>query len=167
MKRPQSQGPRAQVRVDQPPGRQASGLTAGYSGKPLGQKLGIKPGFTVAAMNAPANYLALLDPLPDGVRFGGEREAPQVIHYFCTERERLARDLPRLRKTMDDNAMLWVSWPKKSARLPTTVTEDTVREIALPLGLVDNKVCAVDETWSALPLVVRLVHRKQKSTRPR
>lgn len=132
---------------------------AGYSGRSLSQKLGIKAGFTVAVIEPPANYRELLDPMPEGLRFCTEREDPDLIHYFCTKREPLARDLPRLRKLMRDNATLWISWPKKSAQLPTTVTENTVREIALPLGLVDNKVCAVDEIWSGLRLVVRLVHR--------
>ncbi|HEY3663600.1 MAG TPA: DUF3052 domain-containing protein [Chthoniobacterales bacterium] len=132
---------------------------AGYSGRSLPQKLGIKLGCSMAVIEPPANYLELLDPMPEGVRFCTKRENPDLFHYFCTKRERLARDLPRLRKLMRDDATLWVSWPKKSAGLPTTVTEDTVREIALPLGLVDNKVCAVDETWSALRLVVRLTHR--------
>jgi len=91
---------------------------------------------------------------------------PRLIHYFCTERVRLAKDLPTLRRKMRDDTMLWVSWPKKSAGLPTTVTEDVVRELALPLGLVDTKVCAVDETWSALRLVVRLMNRKL-TARPR
>jgi len=88
------------------------------------------------------------------------------MHYFCTERAGLAKDLPVLRRKMRDDAMLWVSWPKKSAGLPTTVTEDVIRELALPLGLVDTKVCAVDETWSALRLVVRLANRKL-TARPR
>jgi hypothetical protein len=139
---------------------------AGYSGKPLAQKLGIVAGSTVAAIGAPANYRELLRPLPNGVRFCAVNGKPQLIHYFCTERVRLAKDIPILRRRMRDDAMLWVSWPKKSAALPTTVTEDVVRELALPLGLVDTKVCAVDETWSALRLVVRLVHRKL-TARPR
>ena len=139
---------------------------AGYSGKPLGQKLGIKAGFAVAAIGAPPRYRALLGPLPDGVRFCTIEAEPQLVHYFCTERERLAKDLPALREKMRDDAMLWVSWPKKSAGLPTTVSENVVRECALPLGLVDTKVCAVDETWSALRLVVRLANRKL-TARPR
>lgn len=138
---------------------------AGYSGKSLPQKLGIKPGFALAAINPPAGYGELLGPLPEGVRFRAIREKPQLIHYFCTEQKRLAKDLPQLRRTMRDDAMLWVSWPKRSARLPTTVTEDVVREIALPLGLVDNKICAVDETWSAVRLVVRLVNRRPAANR--
>ena len=133
---------------------------AGYSGKPLGQKLGIKAGFAIAAIGAPRHYRHLLGPLPEGLRFCNVEAEPHLIHYFCTERARLAKDLPALRKKMRDDAMLWVSWPKKSAGVPTTVSEDVVRVYALPLGLVDTKVCAVDETWSALRLVVRLVNRK-------
>ena len=139
---------------------------AGYSGRSLAQKLGIVPGSAVAAIGAPANYRELLGPLPNGVRFCAINAQPQLIHYFCTERARLAKDLPVLRRKMRDDAMLWVSWPKKSAGLATTMTEDVVRECALPLGLVDTKVCAVDDTWSALRLVVRLVNRKL-TARPR
>ena len=139
---------------------------AGYSGKPLAQKLGIVAGSAVAAIEAPANYRQLLKPLPNGVRFCAVNAKPQLIHYFCTERVRLAKDLPALRRKMRDEAMLWISWPKKNAGLATTVTEDVIRELALPLGLVDTKVCAVDETWSALRLVVRLVNRKL-TARPR
>ena len=133
---------------------------AGYSGKPLAQKLGIKSGFAVAPIGAPRHYRALLRPLPVGVRFCTVEKEPDLIHYFCTDRARFAKDLSGLRKKMRDDAMLWVSWPKKSAGVPTTVTENVVRELALPLGLVDTKVCAVDETWSALRLVVRLANRK-------
>ena len=139
---------------------------AGYSGKPLAQKLGVVAGSTVAAIGTPANYRKLLGRLPNGVRFCAVNAKPQLIHYFCTERVKLAIELPILRKKMRDDAMLWVSWPKRSAGLPTTVTEDVVRELALPLGLVDTKVCAVDETWSALRLVVRLMNRKL-TARPR
>jgi hypothetical protein len=133
---------------------------AGYSGKPLAQKLGIVTGSTAAALGAPANYRELLGRLPTGVRFCAVDAKPRLIHYFCTERARLAKDLPVLRRKMRDDAMLWISWPKKSAGVPTTVTEDVVRDLALSLGLVDTKVCAVDETWSALRLMVRLANRK-------
>ncbi len=133
---------------------------AGYSGKPLAQKLGIKAGAVVAVIGAPSGYRALLGPLPAGVRFSTIEKDPDLIHYFCTERARFAKDLPILRKKMRDDAMLWISWPKKSAGLPSTMTEDVVRELALPIGLVDTKVCAVDETWSGLRLVVRLANRK-------
>lgn len=139
---------------------------AGYSGKPLVQKLGIKTGFAIAAIRAPANYRTLLDPLPDGVRFSTVAAKPDLIHYFCTERSRLAKDLPILRRKMRDDAMLWVSWPKKSAGVLTTVTEDVIRQSALLLGLVDTKVCAVDATWSALRLVVRVANRKLTAPPP-
>ena len=132
---------------------------AGYSGKPLAQKLGIKPGSTLAAIDPPANYAELLEPLPEAVRFCTVPDKPDVIHFFCMERSRLTKELPAFRKKMRDDAALWISWPKKSAALVTTVTADVVREVALPLGLVDNKICALDETWSAVRLVVRLIHR--------
>ena len=121
----------------------------------MSQKLGVVAGSTVAAIGTPANYQELLRPLPNGVCFCAVNAKPRLIHYFCTQRVRLAKDLPTLRRKMRDDTMLWVSWPKKSAGLPTTVTEDVVRELALPLGLVDTKVCAVDETWSGLKLVIR------------
>jgi hypothetical protein len=146
-------------------GRKLSQAVAGYSGKTLGQKLGLKPGFAVAAINAPPGYRELLRPWPKPLRYCTAQEGPQLIHYFCTDRARLAKDLLSLRKKMRDETMLWISWPKKSAAVKTTVTEDVVRELALPLGLVDNKVCAVDETWSALRLVMRLIHRHDSSKR--
>jgi len=142
-----------------------SKAVAGYSGKSLGQKLGLKPGFSMAAINAPAGYRELLRPWPEALRFCTAQERPHLIHYFCTDRARLEKDLPSLRKKMCDETMLWISWPKKSAGVSTTVTEDVVRELALPLGLVDNKVCAVDETWSALRLVIRLIHRRDSAKR--
>lgn len=119
----------------------------------------------MAVIEAPANYRELLGPLPNGVRFCAVNAKPPLIHYFCTERARLAKDLPMLRRKMRDDAMLWISWPKRSAGVATTVTESVVRELALPLGLVDTKVCAVDETWSALRLVVRLVNRNLTARR--
>ncbi len=102
----------------------------------------------------------MLAPLPEGVRFRTTADRPEVIHCFCTARARLTTDLPRLRREMRDDAALWISWPKKTAALATDVTENVVRDLALPLGLVDNKICAVDETWSAVRLVVRLINRK-------
>jgi hypothetical protein len=133
---------------------------AGYSGKSLSQKLGLQERCALAVVDPPPNYRELLRPLPEGVRFCQVEEKPDLIHYFGTNRARLEKVLPILRAQMRDDAALWISWPKQSAGVPTTVTEDVVRRLALPLGLVDNKVCAVDETWSALRLVVRIVHRK-------
>lgn len=136
------------------PPRMAS--TTGYSGTPLAKKLGIGAGASVAAPGAPAGYEAWLAPLPPGVRFTPRVQAgTTLVHLFTTERAELAAALQRLRRTLDPAAPLWVSWPKKASKVPTTVTEDVIRELALPLGFVDVKVCAVSEVWSGLKLVVR------------
>ena len=129
---------------------------AGYSGTPLAKKLGIEEGFTVFAVNAPKHYRKLLEPLPASVRFVSKLDgATRVAHVFTTRKSELARVLAGFRKGLDLGAAVWVSWPKKSAKVPTEITEDVVREVALPLGFVDVKVCAVDEIWSGLKLVVR------------
>ena len=129
---------------------------AGYSGTPLATKLGIKPGSRVALHAAPEDYRALLAPLPDGVVFESTANAhTDLVHLFVTERDELARHLADLRMTLGPTAVVWVSWPKKAAKRPTTITEDVIREVALPLGWVDVKVCAVDAVWSGLKLVVR------------
>jgi len=131
-------------------------VTAGYSGTPLAKKLGIAAGARVAALEAPSDYVALLAPLPEGVTFEARAGArTDVAHLFVREREDLARRLAALRDALRPEASLWISWPKKAAKVPTTITEDVVRELALPLGFVDVKVCAVDATWSGLKLVVR------------
>jgi hypothetical protein len=131
-------------------------MTAGYSGTPLAKKLGIGAGARVAPLGAPPDYPALLAPLPEGVVFEPRAGArTDVAHLFVREREELARRLAPLRETLRADAALWISWPKKAAKVPTTITEDVVRELALPLGFVDVKVCAVDATWSGLKLVVR------------
>jgi hypothetical protein len=132
--------------------------TAGYSGTPLPRKLGIKPGHRLALLGAPDGF-ELAD-LPDGVRL--KRRAAgkaDVIVAFHTRRAELERRLPSLRALMEPDAGLWIAWPKRASKLETDITEDVLREIALPTGLVDNKVCAIDETWSGLRLVIRLEHR--------
>jgi hypothetical protein len=130
--------------------------SAGYSGTPLAKKLGIKPGSRVFVSGAPGNYRRLLDPLPNGVSF---ENAPgpgiDMVHVFVTDKQELSGIMQKLRKQLDSSAALWVSWPKKTARVVTTVGEDGIRALAIPLGLVDVKVCAVDEVWSGLKLVVR------------
>ena len=129
---------------------------AGYSGTPLSRKLGLKPGHAVHTIDAPSSYRALLAPLPDDVRFVGRlSSAVDVVHVFVTAASTLASVVPRIRKEMRDDAVVWVSWPKKAAGMKTDVTEDVVRAVALPTGLVDVKVCAVDDVWSGLKLVVR------------
>ncbi|WP_372789724.1 DUF3052 domain-containing protein [Paraconexibacter sp.] len=130
---------------------------AGYSGRPLAQKLGIKEGHRVCLLRAPQGFAEHgLDPLPDGVEVLEDLvEAPDVVITFQTERSVLEADRVPLTRAIWPAGGWWVCWPKKASRVPTDITEDTVREIALPHGLVDNKVCAVDATWSGLRLVVR------------
>jgi hypothetical protein len=129
---------------------------AGYSGTPLSNKLGLRPGSCVLAIAAPDEYLSLLEPLPQGVVFvRGPGPRLDIAHVFVRERKELARHLASLRKKLKPDAAIWVSWPKKASKVPTDVTEDVVRTVALPLGLVDIKVCAVTEVWSGLKLVVR------------
>lgn len=134
--------------------------TAGYSHNPLNQKLGLKPGFRIAVINAPDRYWDLVHPLPDGASvFGGRARRLDFVHMFAERRAELARALSKLIARIKPEGMIWVSWPKRTSGVPTDITEDVVRELALPLGLVDVKVCAVDETWSALKLVIRVEHR--------
>ncbi|HUQ51300.1 MAG TPA: DUF3052 domain-containing protein [Gammaproteobacteria bacterium] len=129
---------------------------SGYSGTPLAKKLGIIQRATVVAIDAPKNYRRLLEPLPQSVRFASKVDkATDLVHVFSTKRAELAGLLASYRKKLAPSAAVWVSWPKKAANVPTEITEDVVREVALPLGFVDVKVCAIDETWSGLKLVVR------------
>lgn len=134
----------------------ATTVRSGYSGTPLARKLGIKPGHRVHVHGAPDDYARLLAPLPEGVVFARRAGADvDLVHLFATAREDLARRLATLRKALRADAALWVSWPKRASKVATTITENTIRELALPLGYVDIKVCAVDAVWSGLKLVVR------------
>jgi hypothetical protein len=133
-------------------------VSAGYSGTPLPRKLGIKPGHRVLLLNAPDGFE--LGELPADVRLlrRAQGEA-DVLLSFHTERTDLERRLPRLREHMKQAAGLWIAWPKRSSGVATDLTEDVVRELALSNRLVDNKVCAIDATWSGLRLVIRLADR--------
>jgi hypothetical protein len=134
---------------------------AGYSGTPLPQKLGIKAAMTVVALNAPPNYRRLLGKIPSDVKFANRVGAKSnFIHFFTKDRTELAKQLKLLRKKIVDNGVVWISWPKKSSGVPTDITEDVIRDLALPIGFVDIKVCAVDETWSGLKLMIRKTNRK-------
>jgi hypothetical protein len=134
---------------------------AGYSGTPLSQKLGIKSGATVVVINAPLDYQKLLGEFASDVRFATRVGVnANFIHFFTKRRAELEKQLTRLRLKLADAGTLWVSWPKKSAGIATDVTEDVIRDVALPLGFVDTKVCAVDETWSGLKLMIRRANRK-------
>lgn len=133
---------------------------AGYSGTPLAQKLGIKAGQSVVLIDAPVAYRKWLAPLPKAVSFSSKADRDTTfIHLFVPDRKTLEKELSRLRKLLADTGTLWVSWPKKSSGIITDVTEDIIREVALPLGFVDVKVCAVDQTWSGLKLMIRRENR--------
>jgi Protein of unknown function (DUF3052) len=124
---------------------------AGYSGKSLDEKLGLKAGVKAAAINPPAHYATLLAD-PPGAFGKGQYD---LIHLFAPERAALTKQLPRALKQLGQGGAIWVSWPKKTSPLFKDLTEDGVRELALPLGVVDVKVCAVDQDWSGLKLMRR------------
>lgn len=129
---------------------------AGYSGTPLAQKLGLVAGSRILVLGSPRPYGEIVATLPGGIELVARpTKATDLVHLFVTERETLARQLATLRPRLRPEVPVWVSWPKRSAKVPTDVTEDAVREVALPLGFVDVKVCAVDAVWSGLKLVVR------------
>lgn len=131
-------------------------MVAGYSGTPLAKKLGLVPGSRVLALGAPRPYGKLVAPLPAGIELVARpARTTDLVHLFETRRAELARRLATLRSRLRSEVPVWVSWPKKSAQVVTDLTEDVVREVALPLGYVDVKVCAVDAVWSGLKLVVR------------
>ena len=133
---------------------------AGYSGTPRSKKLGIKPGTRFCFVNAPPNYPALLEPLPADVAIvGDESDALDLVHGFVKSRAELVALIHLYKKRIKQDGAIWVSWPKKASKIVTDVTENTVRDVALPLGLVDIKVCAVDEVWSGLKLVIRKENR--------
>ncbi|MGD9588403.1 MAG: DUF3052 family protein [Pyrinomonadaceae bacterium] len=146
-------------------------MTTGYSGTPLAKKLGFRPNHVVVTINRPAEYLRLFSEVPEGLilmefpqflDWDGDRHArpkPDIVHLFTNDRSELFEALARLRGSIKQDGAIWVSWYKKAAKLPTEITEDIIRDAALPLGLVDVKVCAVDEKWSGLKLVIRKENR--------
>jgi hypothetical protein len=129
---------------------------AGYSGTVLAKKLGIAEGCRVLVKGAPEDYVQLLAPIPAGVLFvKNVSRLVDVVHLFNDKRARLKVELEGLRKTIRPDAVVWVSWPKKASKVPTDITDEAIRELALPLGFVDVKVCAINEVWSGLKLVIR------------
>lgn len=130
-------------------------MTAGYSGTPLAKKLGIKDGCKLYLFNAPENYHSLIEPLPEHVVETYKIPDANVLHIFINRRAELEMMLGKLFPKIRRDAAVWVSWYKKAAKLPTEITEDLIREICLPMGFVDIKVCAVDDKWSGLKLVIR------------
>jgi hypothetical protein len=139
------------------------GWMAGYSGTPLPQKLGIKENHRVAILGAPDGFATIVGTLPAGATVATKTTAKStfdVFVVFVTKKKDLVAAVDKLRKHMEPAAGLWFAWPKKTSGVPTDITEQTIRDVALPTGLVDNKVCAIDETWSGLRLVIRKELRK-------
>jgi hypothetical protein len=137
-------------------------MPAGYSGTPLKQKLGLKDGFNVVVVNEPPGFRALLDTGPDELTFKASlRGDVDVVVAFVTEQTELRTRRDQLAKAIFPDGAIWVAWPKKASKVPTDITEDVVRDVFLPHGLVDNKVCAIDETWSGLRVVWRKEQRKR------
>lgn len=137
---------------------------AGYSKRSLVEKLGIKANSSVLILNPPPDYARTLGPLPAGVRVAGKLAANLgFIHFFTEQRAALERSFPDLKKSLSFDGVLWISWPKGASKVKTDLNENIVREIGLANGLVDVKVCAVDEVWSGLKFVYRLTDRKSQN----
>ncbi len=138
-------------------------MPAGYSGTPLPKKLGIKPGHTVLLVNAPDDFERTLGELPGPVELQHGHlpleDAPDILLLFVTSVDALTNGFTQAAPALESNAAIWVAWPKRASGIETDMTEDRVRDIALPRGMVDNKVCAIDDTWSGLRLVVRKENR--------
>lgn len=138
-------------------------MPVGYSGTPLAKKLGIKPGHRVVTLSAPAEFEVWVDPLPDDVRLMKRMaKTPDVVVAFAKRRIDLERQIERSMDPIFPDGAFWAAWPKKASKVPTDITEDVVREIALPRGLVDVKVCAISEVWSGLRLVWRKELREER-----
>jgi hypothetical protein len=134
--------------------------STGYSGTPLAKKLGIKENYTIKLVNAPDYYFTLFSDFPKKIITTAKKDI-DFIHYFSKNKATLAKDIISLRKQLAQDGMIWISWYKKSANIPTDVTEDEIRSLAIKNGLVDIKVCAIDELWSGLKLVIPVKDRNK------
>jgi hypothetical protein len=142
-------------------------MAAGYSKRSLVEKLGIRPGFRIAFLSAPQDYPKILGPLPQNVEIKKQLVGPlDLVHAFCKKGQILGTEFSRWKQSLAPDGILWVSWPKQSSGVSTDLNENIVREIGLKNGLVDIKVCAVDETWSGLKFVYRVKDRKWLSLLP-
>jgi len=138
---------------------------AGYSGTPLVKKLGIQEGNRLFLVDAPEKYLQWIAPLPKAIKISPRlSSATDFVHLFCTEKTKLQKLLRTCLTKLKPDGVIWISWPKKVSKVTTDITEDSIREVALPMGLVDIKVFAVDEVWSGLKLVIRQENRKPIAT---
>ena len=136
--------------------------SAGYSGTPLAKKLGIRENSSIAVIHSPVPYAELFDDFPENVQISSNSRSPkELIHYFVTNSRQLVKDMYDLKKVINQDGCIWISWPKKSSKVPTDINEDIIRNIAIQNGLVDIKVCAVNETWSGLKLVIPVKDRKK------
>lgn len=132
----------------------------GYSGSSLSKKLGLKAGFKIRLPNQPEYYFDLFEDWPEHIEISEERTGKKnLLHYFAKDFEELERDLPVLKEEIEQDGMIWISWPKKASKIATDINEDLIRKLALAIGLVDVKVCAVDPVWSALKLVIPVKNR--------
>ncbi|UPK69446.1 hypothetical protein [Chitinophaga filiformis] len=137
--------------------------TAGYSATPLAKKLGIKDGFVIRLVGQPPYYFDLFEDMPLNIQILDDTtKSKNLIHYFTRQADDLLRDIPLLKREIQTNGMIWISWPKKASKITTDITEDVIRDLALSNGLVDIKVCAIDEIWSGLKLVIPVKDRAQK-----
>ena len=135
--------------------------TIGYSAAPLAKKLGIKEGYLLRLINAPPHYLSLFEDWPQNVSIENSTiPKKDFIHFLTAESAQLFAKLPLLKEEIRQAGAVWVSWPKKAAKVPTDITEDVIRDFAIRIGLVDVKVCAVDAVWSGLKLIIPIRHRK-------
>jgi hypothetical protein len=133
---------------------------AGYSSTPLAKKLGIKEHDRIAVINQPEYYFSLFPDLPSNIEIVTDQKVKKnLIHYFTTDSASYTKDLLRLKKQIEPNGMIWISWPKKSSNIESDLNENIIRDFALKNGLVDIKVCAVDDIWSGLKLVIPLKDR--------
>lgn len=140
------------------PGDKLISQSSGYSGTPLAKKLGIKDGFSIKLINLPDNYFDLFTDLPANLYFEDDAKR-DFIHFFTMNRSEYQTELPKLKEQIKSNGTIWVSWPKKTSKIRTDITETVIRDYAIQIGLVDIKVCAVDETWSGLKLVIPVKNR--------
>ncbi len=132
---------------------------AGYSQTPLLKKLGIKPGNLISVINEPPDYFGWISPLPEGVVINPSASQVDFVHWFLKEHKTLVKEFPRVKKLLHKDGMLWISWPKKASGVVTDLNENVIRDIGLKNGLVDVKVCAIDDVWSGLKFVYRLSDR--------
>ena len=132
----------------------------GYSGTPLAKKIGVREGISIWLVNPPDYYFDLFTDMPEKIKVLKKRsEQIDMIHFFTNSQKELVEQLPLLKKQIAKNGMIWVSWPKKAAKIETDVTEDNIRDCALRIGLIDVKVCAVNDTWSGSKLVIPVKER--------